>query len=552
MRRSCASFVGLLALCTGASAECPTGETETRSRWAGEAQWQAIERAGLRFGEIRVEVSNVYDLGQPRQDVWYARTANRLHIPTRPWVVRQLLLIAPGEPVTARRVYQATRRLRQQVYLRSADIVPVACQDGTVTTRVQISDAWTLRLNARFSHAGDASQFRFNVEDTDVFGSGRRVGVGHQQTLERSENYVEFASPALAGTSWELATQYARLSDGRRVMWSMARPFRLDTTPWSGSVDLLDQQLDLNFYERGARTWQLPSRERNYAVQWQRLIYGSGDTVFRLGLAARRARYSYSAPQLVKVGRLPAPTADERTLAGIGPGFNLHQDRYASFSNVQSVGRVEDHNLGWDVSGSLLYDSAALGATDDGPALAINATRGWQPTPDVLILAQGSFGGRRRGGQWRNADLRMAATAYGQVSSWQTLVAHADYASLTHPDPENRLYVGGFQALRGYPNFYASGSRRLRLTVADRLVSPTVMFNTFQLGYVVFVDAARVGGGPTPGWSPWYATAGAGLRVGNLRGAYNRVLYFTLARPLRREPGVSSGLQVVVGNVIDF
>src|SRR5574337_73857 len=351
---------------------------------------------------------------------------------------------------------------------------------------------------------------------------------------------------------WELATQYARLSDGRRVMWSMARPFRLDTTPWSGSVDLLDQQLDLNFYERGARTWQLPSRERNYAVQWQRLIYGSGDTVFRLGLAARRARYSYSAPQPVKVGRLPAPTADERTLAGIGPGFNLHQDRYASFSNVQSVGRVEDHNLGWDVSGSLLYDSAALGATDDGPALAINATRGWQPTPDVLILAQGSFGGRRRGGQWRNADLRMAATAYGQVSSWQTLVAHADYASLTHPDPENRLYVGGFQALRGYPNFYASGSRRLRLTVADRLVSPTVMFNTFQLGYVVFVDAARVGGGPTPGWSPWYATAGAGLRVGNLRGAYNRVLYFTLAWPLRREPGVSSGLQVVVGNVIDF
>src|SRR5574337_835122 len=261
---------------------------------------------------------------------------------------------------------------------------------------------------------------------------------------------------------WELATQYARLSDGRRVMWSMARPFRLDTTPWSGSVDLLDQQLDLNFYERGARTWQLPSRERNYAVQWQRLIYGSGDTVFRLGLAARRARYSYSAPQLVKVGRLPASTADERTLAGIGPGFNLHQDRYASFSNVQSVGRVEDHNLCWDVSGSLLYDSAALGATDAGPALAINATRGWQPTPDVLILAQGSFGGRRRGGQWRNADLRMAATAYGQVSSWQTLVAHADYASLTHPDPENRLYVGGFQALRGYPNFYASGSRRLR------------------------------------------------------------------------------------------
>lgn len=552
MLRSCASLIGLLALCTGARAECPVPESETRTRWTGEAQWQTIERAGLRFGEISVEVSNVYDLGQPRQDAWYARTANHLHITTRPWVIRQLLLIAPGEPVTAKRVYQATRRLRQQVYLRSADIVPVACSDGTVTTRVQVSDAWTLRLNARFSHAGDASQFRFNIEDTDVLGSGRRIGIGHQKTLERSEDYVGFASPSLAGTSWELATQYARLSDGRRVMLSMARPFRLNTTPWSSSVNVLDQQLDLNFYNRGERAWRLPAHERNVELQWQRLMVGSGDTVFRLGLAARRAQYSYAAPLLVQTGLLPPPSADDRTLAGVGPSFNLHQDRYASFSNIQSVARVEDYNLGWDVSGRLLYDSTALGATDNGPALALNTNKGWQLGSDVLILAEGSFAGRRRGGQWRNADLRVSATAYGQVSSWQTLVAHADYASLDRPDPENRLYIGGFQALRGYPNFYATGSRRLRLTVADRLVSPTVVFNTFQLGYVVFVDAARVGGGATPGWSPWYATAGAGLRVGNLRGAYNRVLYFTLSRPLRQAPGMSSGMQVVVGNVIDF
>ena len=278
----------------------------------------------------------------------------------------------------------------------------------------------------------------------------------------------------------------------------------------------------------------------------------SGDTVFRLGLSARRAQYRYAAPQLLKTGLLPPPSADDRTLAGVGPSFNLHQDRYASFSNIQSVARVEDYNLGWDVSGRVLLDSAALGATETGPALALSTTKGWHPSPDVLILAQGSFAGRRSGGQWRNVDLRVAATAYGQVSSWQTLVAHADYASLDRPDPENRLYIGGFQALRGYPNFYATGSRRLRLTLADRLVSPTVVFNTFQLGYVVFVDAARVGGGATPGWSPWYATAGAGLRIGNLRGAYNRVLFFTLSRPLRQAPGVSSGLQVVVGNVIDF
>jgi hypothetical protein len=552
MPKSWTAFVGLLALSTGASAACPEPAPETRSRWAGQAQWQAIERAGLRFGKIEVQVTNVYDPDQPGQDVWYARAADYLHIPTRPWVIRQLLLIAPGEQVTAKRVYQATRRLRRQVYLRSADIVPVACSDGTVTTRVKVRDAWTLRLDARFSHAGGANQFRFNIKDTDVLGSGRSIGIGHQKTLERSEDYVEFASPTLAGTPWALAAQYARLSDGRRAMLSVTRPFQLDTTPWSSSFQLLDQKLDLNFYARGDRAWQLPARESTYKAQWQHRIYASGDTVFRLGLAARRARYSYAAPRLITPGLLPPPQANERTLVGVGPSFNLHQDRYASFTNIQSVARVEDYNMGWNLSGNLLLDSTALGSTENGPALSLDASKGWQPGPGILILANASLAGRQRSGQWRNLDLRVSTTAYGQISPRQTLVAHADYALLNRPDPENRLYIGGFQALRGYPNFYDTGSRRLRLTVADRLVSRTVLFNTFQLGYVVFVDAARVEGSTSPDWSPWYAAAGAGFRIGNLRGAYNRVLYFTVSHPLRRGPGVSNGLQVVVGNVIDF
>lgn len=554
MLRSCAAFASLLALCFGARAECPEPEpaSDSRARWTGQAQWLAIERAGLRFGKIDVHVSNVFDTDQPGQDAWYARAANHLHIPTRQWVIRQLLLIAPGEQVTAKRVYQATRRLRQQVYLRSADIVPVACSDGTVTTRIQVRDAWTLRLDARFSHAGNANQFRFNVQDTDVLGTGRSIGIGHQKTLERSEDYVEFASPTLAGTTWALAAQYARLSDGRRAMLSVERPFRLDTTPWSSSFRLLDQKLDLNFYERGEQVWQLPARENTYTGQWQHLVYTSGDTVFRLGLAARHARFSYAAPRPVKPAFLPPPLANDRTLAGIGPSLNVHQDRYASFTNIQSVARVEDYNLGWDLTGNLLLDSTVLGSTQSGPALSLDVNKGWQPTPGVLILANGTLAGRQRDGQWRNLDLRVSATAYGHVSSRQTLVVHADYALLNRPDPENRLYVGGFQALRGYPNFYATGARRLRLTVADRFVSPTVLFNTFQLGYVVFADAAHVAGVTSPDRSAWYAAAGAGLRIGNLRGAYNRVLYFTVSKPIHQGPGVSNGLQVVVGNVIDF
>ncbi|MGH8233642.1 MAG: hypothetical protein ACREPU_05525, partial [Rhodanobacteraceae bacterium] len=54
------------------------------------------------------------------------------------------------------------------------------------------------------------------------------------------------------------------------------------------------------------------------------------------------------------------------------------------------------------------------------------------------------------------------------------------------------------------------------------------------------------------GWSPWYSSVGAGLRFGNLRGSFNRVLYFTVATPLRTGPGVRRGLEWVVGDVLSF
>ena len=549
----CCLLCGLLVFLSARTyATCPRPLPLARAEWAGQGQWQAIEQAGMRFGEIDVQVENVYNLERPGENVWYARTADALHLATRPWAIRQLLLIAPGEPATASGVYQATRRLRQQVYLRAAEIVPLSCQDGKVRTLVRASDAWTLRFNVRFAHAGNASQFRFNIEDTDFLGSGRHLGFGHQKTLERSEDYIQFGSPSLLGSRWELDTQYTRLSDGRRAELNLARPFLRDDTAWASRLSVLDQHLDLNFYNHGYRAWKLPATERRVGWQWLHKLNSSGGTILRGGFAARYARYTYRSPIPVRPELLAAPVPEPRTLAGIGPTFNLHQDRYASFTNVRSVARIEDYNMGWDVSGSLWLDSTALGASQSGPAISLTASKGIQMKHDWLLLSDATLEGRYRSGEWRNGDVRVASTLYGAIARRHTLVAHADFAWLNHPDPENRIYVGGFQALRGYPNFYATGSRRLRMTVADRIVTTKVLFNTFQLGYVAFVDAARIDGSQGGDWQPWYADAGAGLRLGNLRGSYDRVLYLTLSKPLRHSPGVSRGLQLVVGNVIDF
>lgn len=544
--------VGVALRASAGIQSCPQPVDTAHERWTGEAQWLAIQRAGLRYGEVRVEVGNVYDLANPREDVWYTRAADFLHIRTRDWVVDHLLLIRSGQPANAQQVYEAIRHLRGQTFLRDADIVPLACPGGSVDVLVDIRDAWTLKLDTRFARAGNANQWRFKLEDSNFLGTGQTLAIGHQKTLERSMNVLEFLSPALLGTDWTAAAYYEDLSDGRFESLALSKPFLLDTTTWGADVSALDQRLNLGFHDGGVQQWYLPQRERQFRAAWQGLLGFNGETALRAGIAMDYEHYTYGAPVSANPGGLPPPLPYPRTLVGIGPIISLHQDDFASFENLREVARTEDYNLGWDVSAQVLYDSTALGGSANGPNVSVTASKGFRPFQKWLVLGDGSLAARRDAGNWRNESFSAEATAYGQPWSRQTLVFHVDYASLLHPDPENRLYIGGFQALRGYPNFYATGMRRVRVTIADRIVTPMVWFHTFQVGFVVFNDDAIIDRPAGQGWSPWYSSVGAGFRIGNLRGSFNRVLYFIVAEPLRADAGVRRSPQFVVGNVLDF
>src|SRR6185312_5068677 len=158
----------------------------------------------------------------------------------------------------------------------------------------------------------------------------------------------------------------------------------------------------------------LPQRERQFQADWQKLLSFDGETALRAGVAVDYEHYTYGVPLPVSAGDLRPPAAYPRTLAGIGPIVSLHQDRYASFENLREVARAEDYNLGWDVSTQALWDSTALGASANGPEVSVTASKGFEPFPQWVVLADGSLMARRDGRRWRNEALTADATAYGQ------------------------------------------------------------------------------------------------------------------------------------------
>src|SRR5215469_2584938 len=534
-----------------ALAACPAPGSEPE-QWQGQRQWIALEEAGYIIGNIGVAVDGVFDLGNPSEDTWYGQTADALHINTHPQVIRDQLLFQSGQPVTARLIYESVRRLRALSFLRYADIVPTGCHGRSVDLEVHVKDAWTLKLDLRFAHVGGQSSFGASFEDVDSLGTGKTLAVSHKTDTQRTSNQISYQDPAVLGGRWTGAATYAHLSDGYIRSLDLGLPFYEDQTEWSFFMHYLNQLQNLSLYNLSVVAWRVPDKQQRLEFDWMKLLSWQGDTGMRAGVSYIDQEYTYGSLQSFPSATLVRPELDTRRFGGIAGSFESFQDRYASFTNMALLGRTEDYNLGWDSTLQAGYNANVFGSRTPGWFYSLNSSDGAAIGDHGLLLSSAAFQGRREDGQDRNMLADLVFTYYNQSFDHHTLVAHGEVDYSLRPDPENLQYLGGLQGMPGYPNYFLIGDRRWQAHVSDRVATNTFLFNIFQVGYTVYMDAGQIREPYPVGWSRTLVDAGVGLRLGDIRSAYGGVIYVTYAWPLVKiRPGATSR-QFVIGNIINF
>ncbi|MEA3246724.1 MAG: glycosyltransferase family 87 protein, partial [Gemmatimonadota bacterium] len=127
---------------TGASATVDAGEScavDTLGAAVPEA-WKAT-----RVGAVRVESGSI-DLPNAR----LASVARRLHVTTRPDVVRRELGFRTGDAVDPRRILESVRRLRESALFSDVILEGRRCAGaGTTDLSLRTNDAWTTRGSIR-------------------------------------------------------------------------------------------------------------------------------------------------------------------------------------------------------------------------------------------------------------------------------------------------------------------------------------------------------------------------------------------------------------------
>jgi outer membrane protein assembly factor BamA len=498
-----------------------------------------LEASGAVIGDILIDIANIFDERDPREDTLLFRAADRLHRRTRTSAIKAQLLFASGDAYRARKLAETERKLRLLPYVYDAHIVPVRVHDGKVDIRVITHDVWTLSPGFSFGRTGGTNTTNINIQETNLFGWGKGVQYEHIQNVDRTSNGVQWSDPNTFGSRWTTAAAYVDSSDGHQRTLQVARPFFELDARWSVNIIASNYERTVSRYNLGEIVDQFSDNETSYELSGG-ISNGLRDGwVLRWlgGMRYDRNRFAPAPSTSTPALQLPP----DRILSYPFVGFDLLQDDYRKLADQNQIGRTEDFFYGTEVTGSIGLSSSGFGADRDAIMLAASARKGYEFDATQQLFLVSTFSSRVEDQRFRNLIASSTASYYWRWRpNWLLYTNLA--ATLTDAlDPDAQLLLGGDNGLRGYPLRYESGSTRAVFTVEQRFYTDWYPFRLVRVGGAVFADVGRTWGTGVIGNSDpgLLRDVGFGLRLGNTRSGLGNVLHIDLAFPLKQFPGIS-------------
>jgi len=530
IRRRAAGAAVLLLYALGANVSAAEGEIPTPAE---------LEALGAVIGNVTITASDIFDTRIEGEDGWLYRTANRLHIKTRPAVIRDQLLFKPGDPYVHRLLQESERILRDRGYLYDAVISAVGWDGRAVDLEVHTRDVWTLNPGVSFSRKGGENTFGVAIEEQNLFGSGSRIALEWEDDVDRQSLAVHYFHPHFHRSFTQLGVAYADADDGSTRYLQVNRPFYALDVRSAGGVYLNDNERNDARYVLGDNVGEFRHREEYYE------LYGGRSRGLREGWVRRwTAGLSFDRDRFWLDPSEPpgGPLPEDRELVYPWVGFELIEDRFEERVNQDQIRRTEDVLVGLRASLRVGYASEALGSDRNALVASAYAQNGTDLGPRQSVFGSVAASGRLEGGELVNGILSADGRYYRTTSSRSKFYAAFAGAVTEQLDDELQLLLGGDNGLRGYPLRYQAGTARALLTLEQRYYTRWYPFRLFHVGAAAFFDVGRTWGRDVTGFesSGLLRDVGVGLRLGSSRSSFGNVLHIDLAFPLDGDDDIDS------------
>ena len=538
----CAILFLTIVFATGAEAAKLTSTERTQiqePRPADVPSDEVLEAQGAVIGTIELEVRQIFDERDQRENSGLYHLADQLHARTKQSTIRAQLLFRSGEKYKGRLLAETERNLRALGYLYDASVVPVKYADGKVTIRVITKDVWTLSPGVSFSRTGGANSSGINLADSNFLGLGKSLAIDHSRNVDRTTNGITYGDPNLLGSRWTLGAAYVDASDGAQRTFALAQPFYSLDTGWTATVKAIQFDRTVSRYNLGDIVDQFKREETYYEVS------GGLSTGLVDGWTHRvYAGMRYDQNMFAQVPGTSTPATilpPNRTLSYPFIAAELVQDDFRKVGDQNQIGRTEDLYFGTHLYAEIGYSGTAFGANQNDLLFTTSAAKGFQLSELQQLFLAGTVNSRLENGSIRNLFVDGTATYYWRWLPDELLFIFLNGTTTHALDPDAQLLIGGDTGLRGYPLRYESGTSRGLLTVEQRFYTDWYPFRLARFGAAIFGDVGRTWGSGVVGNSDpgTLEDIGCGMRFGNTRSGLGNVLHVDLALPLNGDRSIS-------------
>jgi hypothetical protein len=490
------------------------------------------------IGTISITNNDIFDVDKPEENRALYRLANRLHVRTRPEVIRQQLLFNAGDPYSRQAIDESERILRSNRYIQEVTLRPVPHDDGTVDIDVTTSDVWTLMPKLSFSKAGGATNTAIGIKEMNVLGSGVAVEAMFKSDVDRDSTVLKIVDRNLGQSWYRLATSIAQNSDGHEYGLDIGKPFySLNSTDALG-LSFLDADRIDTFYDRGEVASDVRHQGRDAEMLFGRSRGLKSGWARRLTFGAGVSDHSYmdsgsTDPELFAL-------MEDRRLVYPFVGLEVVEDRYDKASNLDQIHRVEDRFLGTRASARVGLAREEFGSDRNAWLLDLHAQTGFGNSERSSLLLAADATTRIESDGPQNLLFGVSAKYYKRQSERRLLFVGLSGTYGHNPDLDQYLQLGGDNGLRGYPVRFQSGDKRAVLTVEQRFFTDWNPFALFRVGAAAFFDVGRTWGA-SPLSDPsdtLLSDVGFGLRIGTARSGLGRMIHVDVAFPLSGQENI--------------
>jgi len=507
---------------------------------------------GKIINNIEVDIGEIFE----NESNFLFKTVNKLKISTKKRTILNELKFKSGDIYKPLAIFESLRILRELKFLRRVHFVHEEIEDNKVNIKIEQNDTWTLNPQMSFSSGDGRNKRSIGLSDSNIFGLGKRLEVLAREDEGRKSIETVWDDRNFLGSNYQMLLGYFDRDDGNSYIFSLEKTFNTLIDRSGFLLSYKNEDMLGRLYENANENFIYNYRLKDYQAGYTYTLGDPNEVIKRFSFGYRHYDIDFSQASredfnLIDVNPdeidFNTMLAQDRIFSGPFFAYNLIEPEYITKNYIDKFERVQDYNIGKQISFSVHAAPSILGSIDDNYLFNYSNTKGTEVSKTSFYKNELRLRSRLTDSSFKNTLVSFSSRYYNQFGNYKlnnslngkhTL---ATYLSLTYGEKLNldtQINLGADNGLRGYKSRTFNGDKSYLIHIEDRIHIKDNILQLFNLGTTVFLDI----GGVT--YSKFeklfnddlYADIGFGLRLAVPRSSGGKVFRVDFAFPLKDGP----------------